>query len=408
MAMDSFDDFLNEELLNELGVVQQIGRNIARKVGMPGEKLWRNKAAAALGSRRAQGALNLRDTIHQVNDDFEEYAAEQQVHGHATMEDFYGFLRHKVGFSMPEADFMKLAYGADGAAEAPNKAGIEQAEHSLSQAIEKGDAASAKKMIGALAQIAQKGGGDGVQARGALWRVSRHFASAQGLFRPVVQFVGQPLQGQRYNHMLSNVAKLLLSKHKSKSPDDGDTDGTSADGKKGAASNDLKQGDQVCLGRNQIGKKWNSAVLKELLDALPDPCSYDTVKKWVKASASWTPQDAEKIAKKLDMKLSRNQAINITRVLLQCFRDKPGVLKSTFFQYAKNVDSSFEADVINMLSWGRTKKAKKQAADGSTMDVLTYDATAFNAVLARSIQDEAASTNMLVVLLHALYKYWGS
>ena len=384
--MESFDDLINEQILNELGVLGSLGQKVSRTIATAPHAL-----GAKLGSKSAKGTLNLYDMIHNIQDDFHTYCAEQQIRM-PTKEDFFDFLVHNYELKMPEENQETAIYGAAGVGAAPDAAKIAQLYDQASIALEHNQDVS--QLLSSLAAYTNEKSPNGSAARKALWGLARNHAASMSKFNNVINSVGVPMAGSEVGHMITGVAKLMLKQKKGVSKD---KDGTAAAGGKVDPTN-LDVG-QVVYDPKIVSERRNNKTLKADLAAY----GISNIGKLLDAAGAISKDDAEGLAGALDKKYSLKTTINVCRILLQVYRGTVNSKQLPAFiaRFKTNGNrklASFGSTLNGLLVLSGTPKNEDDPSDPK----MYYDGTKFNNTLAKAITDDEAASHMFVVLLHEL------
>ena len=386
--MNSFDDLLNEQLLNELGdggVIDSIGTAVSRKVGGFGDKI-----KAKLGSKAAVGRNNLRDKMHYLVDEFQVYASEQHITvAEAAVEDFLEFLRHRVGFNITDENFDGLAYGNIAKEETPHKANIEGMGHDLGNLLHQHDLKGAQSHIDELARIASGNTPDGMLARKELWKAARAYPSLKQVFNHVRQYVGRPLR-PKFPELCLKIAQVMI-KLGGKAAQAGES------GKRTsvADSNDLEPGLVPALSTGGFTSQGiHYRPLLEQLEAYGFSLSmFDKIHEKLRDGGS--PEEINKLVQMV-RPYSKNKIINLCRILLQCFRSPNN--KPLEAMLAANYAGSgkLPAAVHTIITMSLTDSEEK---DDKGRSLKVYDGSRVNRLLADNLTDDASADKFLVALV---------
>jgi hypothetical protein len=396
--METFDDFLNEAILNELGdggVVDTLATGVGRKFKnfVPG-------LAAKIGSKKAQGELDLNNMVAQLEDDFKKYLAQQRVRSFV-VEDFLEFLRTQYGFAMTDSVFDDLAYGQSSegsgdklAQELVSKVNLAlQEQKPISEYIEK------------LKVFTKRNNPNGVMVRKMLWKLAR----ANPTNAEIAKFddvIGKKISPQLFKEMCTKIASLLLRKGGAAS--DTKAGGGAGDGE-GAVKvedpTDLDVGDIPFIPPMKIAKdKWASPLFAEMEQY---GLNVGLAKQIALATAN-TKSDSEAEMRQHIQKLSKigkNQGVNICRILLQALRlndsvtlqvkdpdtgkftERTGQVMDLFFGKVKGFDK------------GALLTANSMKAYDKSQDPPVYDGTKINRLLAPHIGSTNTVSHVILVLL---------
>lgn len=378
--MESFEDLINEQILNELGVLGSLGQKVSRSLATAPHAI-----AAKLGSKSAKGTLNLYDQVHALQDNFHTYCAEQQIHM-PTREDFFDFLVHHCGLTMPEENIQKGIYGTAGTGEAPNAAKIAQLYDQAAVELEHNEDVS--QSLNSLAAYTTQKNPDGSAARKALWGLARNHPGSLGAFNDVADAVGMPMNGADVGRMITNVAKLMLKTSK----------GVGKDHKLGASGEKVDPTD-LDVGRVVYDPDLGTQGRRNttLADQLTQ-YGITKIASLLEVSKSLDAEEGQAQAAAFAKKFSKNALINIARILLQTYRAPTNRNKLKDFTNRFKGDAAFVGKLNELL--GNAPK-KKNASDPSDPK-LYYDGTDFNKAIAVVITSQQAAANMLTVLIHSL------
>jgi hypothetical protein len=397
--MATFDDFLNESILNEIGnggTLDSIATAMSRKVKNIAPSL-----KAKLGSKKAQGELSLRDTMAELEDGFKVYCAEQRFNpAEAAVEDFLEYLRHGYGFAVSDENFDGLAYGPLATMNADKENEINQLVQQVSSGIEDGEAISDE--LAQIAAFAEGNDGNSRVAKKALWRLARAHPSRRE-FRKVKHVVGRPL-GPKFSELSQKIASLILKLSKG----GGGGSGSSADkNAKKTDSSDLNVGMVPFYKPANIEKeKWGSPLYESLSEfGLPTRQARRIAGKVKDTTpvpgggpdSGDTPAEMAQHANELK-RLNLNEAINVLRILLQLFRVNQDILGPRFFDKLQGTIS--QSDLSQEMSPNNRQK-------GASGDEEVYDGTRFNLKLANHFRDPETARGAVVALLGCTAKVIG-
>jgi hypothetical protein len=368
--METFNELLEAQLL-ELGVFDRL--------------------KARMGDNHATGKLNLAAEEKEVARLFQVYCGEQGIKAtDATLDDFAEFCKFRLNFTIPDEQMSKLIYRTD--AQPTQGAQVEALTQQLLHALDtNGDS---KTPMHALAQMAQGTDGNAVAAHRALWKITRDHPSYMPLFHDVRQFVGKPIDG-RLPQLIKTIAMMTLKYGKKGNAAVAGTPAAGNAAQAAAAGADtLDVGDAPFIDPIKLRHEgWRNATL----DAELQKCqsSSKQAKKWIETVGGWSIEDAKKGAKQIEKSMTRDRMINLARVLLQCYRG--GNL-----QYLKNFTDHFHGDGSFPAELGKLLMANPKMQIVNGQQVETYDATAFNKLIAHNIRTQEGGAHMLEVLLHSM------
>ncbi len=181
----SLDNFVNNNI-NESGI-------------------W-NKIASKLGSEKAMGAENLKNTIKKIKNDYKIYLGEQQIR-FPVIEDVVEFLIYKVGMDINEDAMKSMAYGKDSDF---NNDHIDNICKHITNMLHDGDPID-QDVLSDLINFLKAGGKDEAQVRYNLWKIVREYPGQSRKLGPLLKYVGsKSISSTMLNELFTRIAKMLL------------------------------------------------------------------------------------------------------------------------------------------------------------------------------------------------------